>query len=60
LAVGIADGAAVVTERLGAGALGEGGEGPQVDGVGEAFVAGVAGQTARLVPEALVNGDVPP
>ena len=44
LVVGVAGGAAVVVERAGAGAGAEGGEGPQVDRVGEALVAGVAGQ----------------
>src|SRR5262252_1105148 len=44
LVVGVAGGAAVVVAGPGAGAGGERGEGPQVDGVGEALVAGVAGQ----------------
>jgi hypothetical protein len=48
-----------VVEGSGAGARGEGGEGPQVAGVGEAAVPGVAARTTRLVPDALVMGDVP-
>src|SRR5215467_10193397 len=44
LVVGVASGAALVVEGAGAGAGGQRGERPEVDGVGEALVAGVAGQ----------------
>ena len=44
LVVGVAGGAVLVIERSGAGAGGQGAEGPLVDGVIEAAVADVAGQ----------------
>ena len=43
LVVGVAVGSVLVVEVAGAGACGERGEGPEVAGVGEAVVAGVAG-----------------
>ena len=42
--MGVAGSAVLVVERFGSGAVGEGGEGPEVAGVGEAAVAGVAGE----------------
>ncbi len=42
--VGVAGGSSGVVEGAGAGAGCDGGEGPQVAGVGESPVAGVAGQ----------------
>ena len=44
LVVGVVGGAVLVVERAGAGAGGQGAEGPLVDGVIEAAVADVAGQ----------------
>src|SRR6201996_1274169 len=44
LVVGVPGGSMLVVVGAGAGAGGQGGKGPQVDRVGEALVAGVAGQ----------------
>jgi hypothetical protein len=54
-----------VIEGAGTGTECEGGEGPQIAGVGEAAIAGVAGERTvfaevrRCLPEVRVTGDAP-
>ena len=57
--VGVAGGAVLVVEGAGAGAGGQGAEGPVVDGVIQAAVADVAGQHGAFLPDATVSGEGP-